>query len=1093
MLPIAGGFVDIGRRRVQRDGRLMSLTAMESRLLTLLAARTPEPVARVDLLTEVWGYRPAVETRTVENTVRRLRTKLERDPSTPAHLQTERGLGYRFIPAEVAPPSWPTGQVTLAWLSAGLPLEASDFEEATETLAETVAAKVGQRGSMLFDAQGSAWGIAFEAEGGALSWAVDLQRALLDAPWPVALDAAPATRRVESVEGRLLWRGPRVSVGLACTNSGVPPEYAGTALQRARQLAEAAQPGEILLSEECWQQVISSAPEDLQAAVRPARRLAADPRPTFVACPRELVERLAPDSPDSGAAPVANRLIGREALQSAALGLLRPGCFVTLVGPPGVGKTALAASASAGIGPQFTRVTWIALSHCRTAAELRSGLAAGLGLTEMSSIRALLHGTDSLCILDNLEQLDSDARAALDQILDGPEAPAVLATSRIALGLPGEVCVPVPALGARDARRLFVQRAEGIRPGFARSDEDLRAVRQIAERLEGLPLAMEIAAARIRVLSPKQLAERLLEGGGAVDLHAAVAWSWDLLAEEERRALTGLTVFQGPFDPESAEAVLVAGSSEPLDVLEALAAHNLLRVMQGDPVHFTPYVMVSDFAATHPEMVDVRAAAELRHAEWAIASCEEAWARRDGAGWLMRHRAELLTAVDRVTESDPVLAARGLLALQGGVGRLDSSVGALVDRLQRVLKSPNLDSSLRAKVLLALGRALTLGGDLDAASAVLDKALAIGADDPLAQLDYLIGHANMLWKLGRHSEADAVLCDLRDRVDPTAQPIYAARIWVTTASVCIAMGRHRDAAAAAIKGEGLARQAGDPWLEAKALDLEGMGLTNVGDHRQGRARLERALALLERHDFAGLRPTTLNNLGNACQRLGDHDAAQRHYVRAIRERDAQGAPMLAAQLRANLGTLQWQRGRNDAALALFDAAVGVLRNCGDTYQLPMLHLNRAGVYQELGQVEPAISDYVEAARLVRQNAQLSAYILANRSGLHHELGELDEAERGYAEALSILRGVGDTYAVTLVGARLAALRAAETGEPEPRAELEAFCAELLASVDEDLACAAVLWRAVADVGAEKVHPEIEPCGPESRLASRILLAGFARG
>jgi len=1078
-LQIAGGFVDVDRRRIQRDGRLIGLTAMESKLLALLAERSPDPVARVDLLTDVWGYRPTVQTRTVENTVRRLRAKLERDPSAPRHLQTERGFGYRFVPATAPAPEWPAGRVVIAWVIAKPPQEPEAWIDATETLKGAIAGEVGSRGSMLFESAGLTWGVAFSDNGEALSWAVDLQRRLVAESWPAVLDSLPATARQESVEGQLLNRGIRVSVGLATTASGVPPEYRGTARQRARQLADAALPGEILLSEDCWLEITAAAPDDIQAAVRPARRLLADPRPTFAACPRELVARMATDAEDSGPVPIANRLVGRDALQSEILGLLAPRRFVTLLGPPGVGKTALAASASASVGPRFAAVTWIGLPHCRTAEELEDGLAAGLGLAERSSIRAVLHGPDNLCILDNLEQLGADARVALARLLEGPEAPAVLATSRSALGIPGEVCVSVPPLAARDARRLFVQLAAAVRPGFARSDEDLRAVRQIAEHLEGLPLATEIAAARIRVLSPTQLADRLLRGGTTVDLHAAVAWSWGLLSVAEQEALAGLTVFQGPFDSEAAAAILGPDGADALDVLENLVGNSLLRIMQGDPVHFAPYVMVSEFASAQTAMAAVRARAMARHAAWAVSSCEAAWERRDGAGWLIRNRGELLAAVVRVTDGDPDLAARGLLALQGGVGRLDSSVEALVARIDRVLASPELGLEFRARLLIAKAMALNLGGNLPEAERATQEAFEVEVDDPLLFIDLQLAQANMRRQLGHLSEAETQLLALLTQIEPNSQPALACRIWSTMANVYIAMARFPEGAAAAVESLALARAASDPWLEAKALDQQGSALLHGGNHAEGRARLEQSLAILEAQDFAGLLPTTRNNLGNACQRLGDHDAAQRQYAQAIREREGQGAPFFAAQLRTNLATLQWQRGRTHAALELFDAAAGVLRNCGDTYQLPMLYLNRAGVYQEIGRIEPAIADYEAAAACVGENAQLRAYVVANRSGLHHELGQKDEAKSGYQQALEVLVALGDNYAATLVGARLAVL----TGDREA---LDRHCAELAASVDEDLVQAAQLWRGVASAASEAATLEVEPCGPESRLALRIL-------
>jgi predicted ATPase/class 3 adenylate cyclase/Tfp pilus assembly protein PilF len=274
-------------------------------------------------------------------------------------------------------------------------------------------------------------------------------------------------------------------------------------------------------------------------------------------------------------------LIGREHELAELLELLRSGRLVTLTGPGGSGKTRLALQAAAELVGEFPEGVWfVSLAPVRDPDLVLPTIAQTLGVTQTQTLDQHLERKQALLMLDNFEQL-LDAGPRIAELLQRAPAVKALVTSRASLHLMGEREYPVPPLADDDAFALFVERVRAARPSFE-PDENVSA---ICKQLDNLPLALELAAARTKVLMPEQLLERLeqrlpLLSGGARDaperqqtLRATIDWSYDLLTAEEKLLFSRLAVFEGSFDLEAAEKICDAD----LDTLASLIDKSLVR------------------------------------------------------------------------------------------------------------------------------------------------------------------------------------------------------------------------------------------------------------------------------------------------------------------------------------------------------------------------------------------------------------------------------------------------------------------------------------------------------------------------------------
>ncbi|MFF5972400.1 BTAD domain-containing putative transcriptional regulator [Streptomyces sp. NPDC012769] len=383
-----------------------------------------------------------------------------------------------------------------------------------------------------------------------------------------------------------------------------------------------------------------------------ADRLGADPSPELQALHAELLEATAPvaEKPEAGRA-VGNlrarltSFVGREDDIAALRDDLGTTRLVTLLGPGGAGKTRLSQEAAETVGGDWPDGVWLAeLAPVKDPEAVTEAVLAAVGARETvlrgAGAEELRIGEDPtgrlvdhcarrrmLLVLDNCEHVVGAAAGLVEVLLARCPGVTVLATSREPLGVPGEVVRPVGPLPPETAVRLFGERGAAVRAGFRVAD-DPEAAAEIVRRLDGLPLAIELAAARLRMLTPRQIADRLddrfrlLTSGARTvlprqqTLRAVVDWSWDLLDGAERAVLRRLAVFTGGCDLEAAEAVCgePGGASEVLDVLGALVDKSLVVAGPTEAgMRYRLLETVAEYAGERLDEAGDREVAERRH------------------------------------------------------------------------------------------------------------------------------------------------------------------------------------------------------------------------------------------------------------------------------------------------------------------------------------------------------------------------------------------------------------------------------------------------------------------------------------------------
>lgn len=307
--------------------------------------------------------------------------------------------------------------------------------------------------------------------------------------------------------------------------------------------------------------------------------------------------------------------LGRVPEKDKLTTLLETARLVTLTGVGGTGKTRLAVELLRQLAPRYERAAFISLAECLTPSQLLGRLRGALGLPSgdtdpLEQVCWHLQEVPSLLVLDNLEQLvDLGADAVIGALLQRLPQLTILATSRRAVGIAGEQLFPLEPLGQSDAEALFVARVQATRPGFHLTDGNRTDVAAVCQGLEGIPLAIELAAARIRVFSPAEMCRELDRRfewlartglkGDKDDRHrslvATLEWSWRLLSPSQQQFLANLALFRAPWT--ATEAAALTACSDARERLEALESDSLIAP-DGDSqqTRYTMLTLVRDFA-----------------------------------------------------------------------------------------------------------------------------------------------------------------------------------------------------------------------------------------------------------------------------------------------------------------------------------------------------------------------------------------------------------------------------------------------------------------------------------------------------------------
>jgi predicted ATPase len=445
-----------------------------------------------------------------------------------------------------------------------------------------------RHGGVEVDTQGDAFFVAFARAADAVAAADDGQR---------ALDGGPIRVRMGIHTGEPLL-----------TEEG----YVGMDVHRAARIAAAGHGGQILVSQ-TTRELLGDSPALRDLGDHRLKDLSAPQRLYQVgdgAFPplKALHEMHLPQQPTS--------FVGRERELAEVVELARSSRFVTLTGPGGSGKTRLGLQTATELADEFDDGVWfVPLAPVDDVELVAPTIAKALGVRD--DLAAHLRGKRALLLLDNLEHL-LEAGPVVGELVAAAESVTVLATSRERLGLAAEVEYRLPMLATDEAVALFEARARALKPGFESNGE----VKEICERLDGLPLAIELAAARARILTPAQILERLgrrleLLTGGARDaperqrtLRSTIEWSYELLDQGERTLFARLAVFGASFSLEAAEEVVEAD----LDALASLLDKSLLR--ETGVGRFFLLETLKEFAAERLHDRGEADAYRLRHAEW---------------------------------------------------------------------------------------------------------------------------------------------------------------------------------------------------------------------------------------------------------------------------------------------------------------------------------------------------------------------------------------------------------------------------------------------------------------------------------------------
>ena len=687
------------------------------------------------------------------------------------------------------------------------------------------------------------------------------------------------------------------------------------------------------------------------------------------------------------AAPQPERLIGRETVLREIAEALASSRLTTLTGPGGIGKTRLALEVTRRVTERFADgVAVVELSALSDHALVLAEIARALGAPRPTAdaLVAYLRSKELLLVVDNFEQVAA-AAPLLAELLDGAPGLTVLVTSRFLLQLRGEARYPVPpldvpdpaavlplgVLAATEAVALFVERARASRPEFELNDENAAAVAELCVRLDGLPLALELAAARANLLAPSAILSRLgrrldlLKAADATvperhrTLRAAIEWSYELLPPDERLLFTALAVFNGSFSADGAEAVT---GVDVLDGLRTLLDDSLLRTERPvrDEPRFGMLETIREYALERLAERDDEDELRRRHAAFYCELAEQAEPGLRGpeqVGWLRRVDAErenLRAALAWAAESgDAEVGLRTASSLwrywqvRGGLAEGRDSLECLLG-----VGAP-LAAPVRVEALAASGRLAFMQGDLNAAASNIEESMAVSRDlsgGRLGAMSFVV-LAMIARARGDPARADELLGESVRVADDRGDWFSHAVALSGRGELCYVAGELEAARRNLEEGLRASREVGD--IRGIARTLTALGAVALEQRDYGRAArvLEEALTLhRELGDRWGI-PRSLVSLGIAALGRGDDAEAEILFDQGLRlQLESDDRPGIAASLE-QIALLSSKRADLEAAARLYGAAAILREMVG---QHPM-HLASHGTDEEVARVRAELA------------------------------------------------------------------------------------------------------------------------------------------
>jgi predicted ATPase/class 3 adenylate cyclase len=833
---------------------------------------------------------------------------------------------------------------------------------------------------------------------------------------PQALTAALAAQRALAAE-RWGAIGPlRVRMALH-TGSAEARDgaYLGPPLNRVARLLAAGHGGQILLSLATQDLVRDQLSDDTALRDLGTHRLKdlSRPEPIF----QVVVPDLPADFPPLNTLGIRRTnlpvpptpLIGRKRVLTEIVAMLRNSNvrLVTLTGPGGTGKTRLSLQAAAELLDDFAHgVYFVDLSPIQDADLVDASIAETLEVATVGDqplrerLKDYLREKQLLLLLDNFEQVLEAAPLVAALLAVAPHL-RVLVTSRVVLRLSGEQEFPVPPLSLPDPKhvpplqqltqyeavRLFAERARAVKPDFATTDENARAVSEICYRLDGLPLAIELAAARSKVLPPDAILARLsnvlrLLSGGARDLPVrqqtlrnTIDWSYRLLTVREQVLFARLGVFVGGWTLEAAEAICIVDDDliDPLDVLQTLADHSLIRQDTGHAgaLRYRMLETIREYAREQLEVTGEIAELQQRHARYYAALAEAAEPRLRTAEqwrWLGRLDDEhdnIRAALDWCIESGDIATG---LRLGGSLWQfwamrehVHEGRARLTSLLSLAERSGEPVDRARAQALLALSILIGQGGERPASRPLLEQsiagfrtvgdrwglALALSALSELAFEDHDNAAMQML-----HEESQALLEAIGD-------PWGRAYALVRQDAVAAAQGNPA-ARRVGLEGVRQLRALGDNWQAAIALNQLAGAYEYVHDLDWNIHLAEESLALAQEFGDRVAIGASLHSLAIALRYYGDYQRAAQCYDEVIPLWQELGIRSALGTSLHGRGMVACFQGDDQRATALFVASLALFREAQKEWAIGWCFQGLAAV----------------AGRAGREGAQRAARLLA---------------------------------------------------------------------------------------------------------------------
>ena len=709
-------------------------------------------------------------------------------------------------------------------------------------------------------------------------------------------------------------------------------DYFGTAVNRAARIMSATHGGQVLVSQSAADLLVDRLPvgialrdlgsirlRDLATPARVYQLVQPDLRQDFPAL-RSL------ETTPNNLPQQMTSFIGRERELAEARALLGSARLVTIVGPGGIGKTRMSLQIATDVLDAYPDGVWfIEFASIVDPGLVPKAIAQVLGLQEdantpvVQALCAHLVSRRLLLVFDNCEHLVDTCANLAEALLRAAPDVRVLASSREALNIAGEQTYPLPPLAlpdpassvvdaARsDAGQLFVERVRLRQPAFALSERNVRVVAQICVRLDGIPLALELAAARVGVLTVETIAERLhdrfrlLTGGSRTalprqqTLRALIDWSYDLLGATEKTFLARLSVFAGGWSLPAAEDVCSDRDVPPdavLDLLTGLANKSLV-VPDGNGPRYRMLETIRDYARDRLQERGESVAVRVRHCNYFVRFAEDAEPHLEGGeaqpAWLAQLDVEhdnLRAALGWGLEEPE--AAEAALRLTGALYRFWAHRGHAyegrqwcVAALARTVGQPG--TRTRAKALHASGTLSWLLGDISGARSLLEQALALSRDlgDQMREGRVLSNLGGVAIHQADDAAAEAFLEQAVVIYRATGNRVMEARVLNNVAALAISRGRFAESEAPLERAIALSHESHNPMEEATAMSHLGYLAMRRGEFARAQELHEQALATAREFGVREFELEEVRHLGEVALAQGDVTAARAHFRNAL--------------------------------------------------------------------------------------------------------------------------------------------------------------------------------------------------------------------